>query len=320
MKNYRGVKAFASVSVAVAMLVSAFFVPDVAGSAATVALVGTPWLSAVLSVACLLVVAMMLGYVNSNRLQYTPSSVLLYGLFGVLAYSFPASVVLTQYHLAIPLLLAGLYFMLKYAGEEGTNVTNAFYSGLSVSLASVFVPQLVWVLACFFCSGLFRRGKDALRFTVSFLTAVSVPWIYILSLGFLFPSGRLAGFAERFFNVLSFGSLEFPEASPWVIGYTALCVFIALRSILFVFTGHMEKNREQKYAFSFSAALSVVMVVIYCIYSQSLSPMFGMVAALPSSFCVFAFVTKGNRIESAIYVSLLLACAIVLRLFQMNVI
>lgn len=320
MMNYSGVKAFASVSVAVAMLVSAFFIPEVFENAMKVSVIDKTWLSALLSVLCMSFTVTLLGYVNASRLQYTSSSVLLYGMFGVLAFSFPESVVLTRYHLAIPMLLTALYFMLKYAGDEGTNVSSAFYSGLSVSLASVFVPQLVWVVACFFSSGLFRRGKDTLRFIVSFLTAVLVPWIYILSFGYLFPSSCLSGFAGQFFGMLPFGRPEFPEASPWVIAYAVLCLSIALRSILFVSTGHIEKNREQKYAFSFSASLSILMVAIYCLYSQSLSPMFGIVAALPSSFCVFAFVTKGNRFESAVYVSLLLVCAIMLRLFQMDII
>lgn len=320
MAGYSGVKAIATFAGAVVLVVSAFFIPGVFDAQAQLSIVKTQWLSSALAITLMLLVAVFLAYVNSDRLQYSSDSMLLYGYFLLIVFSFPSSIILTEYHLAVLLLLFAIYSMMRYVNEEGSKVTCAFYSGLSVSAASVLVPPMIWVLVYFFLSGIFKRGKDSFRFCLAFLSAALLPWIYILSWKYIFAPETAMDYVKGFFGNLVPERLRFRDVSTVSVVYAGLCVFVALRSVIFVLARRVEKNREQKYAFGFSAALSLVLVIIYCLYSMSLSPLYGMVCALASSFCVYAFLTGGNRFESSLYVFLLVVCAMLSRLFQMNVI
>lgn len=309
--NNKGIMAFAT-----ALAFSSFFLPGTKEAAMTVSVVSPFWLSALSALLLLGIIAVFLTYVNSNCLQYSSKSMLLYGSYLLVVFSYHSAIVLTEYHIAVFLLLLSFYSMVRYVNEEQLRISYAFVAGLAISVASVLLPPLIWAVAYIFLNGIFKRNHNILRYILAFLSAVLLPWVYICAWGYIFSSEEAMAIAEGFFPSLAFSGIKIPEASAVVYGFAGLCVFIALRSVLMVLAQWRNKSMAQKNAFGLSAALSVLLLATYFLYGSALSPLFGIVAALPASFCVYALLAGGSRVETGLYVMLLSTYAVVLRVLQ----
>ena len=298
----------------VGMVISCFLMP-VEDSGVLVS--GLPWLSHVLALLCLVLVAFSLGYVNTNSYLFTSDSSMLYLPYLLSVLVLPGAVSLTVYHMSALLVLWGMFYAVRYLNAETLRFDLLFISVLTSGVAAMMVPQLLYVEIFLFLYCLVSRGQDLSRFLLSGLAAAALPWIYILSWMYFFPDSLGLDYLADFRRSLGF---SLPSLSSMALSDAVLSCFallLVIRALLFVSVKNRERNKAQKNAFGLSVALSVmsVLTVIFC--RTGASPLIVMVAGVPVSLSVFDFFTNGRGKEPAIWAALLLVLTVSLRVLDL---
>lgn len=297
---------------AAGLAVSGFFLPDWNGLSCSI--VKPMWLSHILAGLSLLAIAVSLGYINSDCFIFSSDSRLLYISYLIAVLALPCSMTLTLCHIAALLLLWSIFYSLKYINSENHRIYYSFVAGLLSSVASIMVPQLLYagIFLLLYC--IYRRAQDIARLVLSFVSAVLVPWIYVISWIYIFGDGDIAGFIGTYCSSLSLP--QFPETDIVEAVGMAFGIILGVRAVVFVVSMNRERNKAQKNSFGLSVALSVIVFVSGILYKSSVPPMFTAIAAVPLSFSVFDFLTNGRKSEVYIFIALFLLLSVSMRLSE----
>ena len=300
--------------VAVGMAVSGFFVPTEAGSGEILSEI--PWLSHLLAILCLALVAVSLQYVNSNSYLFSSDGQMLFLPYLLAVLSLPCSISLSVYHVSALLMVWSMLFAVRYVNAETLRFDLVFAAIFLSGCASLMVPPLLYMEAFIFLYCLFRRGQDLLRYMLSCVAAAAVPWIYLLSWMYVFPDSLSPDLLRDFRMSLAFHIPSVAEFTLPEIIVSCFALLLTLRALVFVSVKNRERNKAQKNAFGLSVALSVVSVLTVVFCSGSLSRLVVMVAAVPVSFAVFDLFTNGRRQEVCIWLVLLILLAASFRILE----
>lgn len=296
---------------AIGMAVTGFLVPGGAGTEGL--LPGIPWLSHVLALLSVALVAVSLDYVNSNCYLFSSDSKLLYLPYMLSVLSLPSSIVLTPYHVAALLMVWSMLFAVRYVNSERQRFDYAFVAILISGIATLLVPPLLFMQALIFLYCLFRRSQDPGRYVLTSLAAAVLPWIYVLSWMYVSPDTLSTGYLVDFRQSLRLQLPGFSETGLSGLIVSSFALLLIIRALVFVSLRKRERNKAQKNAFGLSVALSVVAVLTLVFCGGSLSPMVVMVAAVPVSFAVFDLFTNGRRQEVNVWIVLLLLATVLSR-------
>ncbi|HIZ86423.1 MAG TPA: hypothetical protein IAC04_08025 [Candidatus Coprenecus stercoravium] len=288
---------------AAGLAVSGFFL---SGDIPDSGIVSPVWLSNVLAAVTLLAIAVSLNYVNSNSFLFTSDSKLLYLPYLSAVLAFPGALTLTFFHISAFLIIWAVYYALMYVNGETRSMYSLFMAVLCSSAAAVMVPPLLYACAFIFLYVLYRRGQDIVRMLLVFLTAVLLPWLYILVWKYFFDAGGFGDFIAGYAEMLVPSLPSFSSVPVYRAVYAGLLALIGLRAVFYVLSTSWERNKAQKNAFGLSAALSVLALFLELFFTRTLTPLSVVAAAVPFSFAVFDYLSNCRREEAVAAISLLL--------------
>ena len=292
-----------------ALAVSCFFLPvpeeDLTGSIVSVA-----WLSDVLSLLSLTAVAISAGLLNYRSFLFTSDTQRLFLPYLIVVLSVPGVLSFGLYHIAALLEVWAMFFAIGYVNSELRRPDYAFLSLIAAGAASMMVPPLVYVELFVFLYCLYKRNQSPLKYLLAALAGAALPWLYLLAWSFIFPESLSI---KDFLAVFGQGAaLSLPDVKGLNgIGaaWCAVGVLLVLRTSAFVLARRRERNKAQKNAFGLSVALSIISLLAAVFCGMLSEPLFIMAAAVPVSFTAFDLFTNGTRVESGLWITLLLVLA-----------
>lgn len=159
----------------------------------TGALSGVPLLAVILSLALMLIVAIVMVRFNTT-IFFIPRRTYLPALIYILLYAlFPAEMILNPALPAALLILAGLWRMVSAYRVNGMTF-NFFDAALLISSAGMFYAGAVWFVIIVFIGALILRSPDARELTAAIIGAL-LPWIVLYAVWYV-TGGNISGLTE----------------------------------------------------------------------------------------------------------------------------
>lgn len=270
-------------------------------------------LSSVVSILAFAFISFLLSYVNLRCFSYSPRSILLYGTYLIMILVIPGSLIFSQYHIAAMLVIWAIMYMFKFVVYEKLKYSHLFQAILCVSTASVLVPELLLYLLLFVFFGFGRREYNGLRIFYTIAGALILPWVYLLSISFLFEGPSAGEIVEMYCASLSNVSPSISSLTISGVVYYSALLLIILRAMLYFRSLYAQRNRAQRVSINFSLALSVASLVLIGFYFNPNNFMLAIPLFVSFTFSIFDYFKNGRKGEARLAFTLLCVMAVMYR-------
>ncbi|MFA7115791.1 MAG: hypothetical protein WC140_00955 [Bacteroidales bacterium] len=157
-----------------------------------------------LAVCFLILISISLYYVNESYLQVARNSWTLSFIFIFLVSMAPSCIYFSKYHIAGLLIIWALYYNVRFIMEEKYKRSSIFMNILILSLISLILPKFIWLEMLVLIFNLMFGKVHFLKYFLISLSAILLPFLYVISINFLSTGGFeiqafITGFTSRIF-------------------------------------------------------------------------------------------------------------------------
>ncbi|MBQ0006941.1 MAG: hypothetical protein KBS57_06025 [Alistipes sp.] len=254
-------KRLLGLSIVLLVLLTLFAPPDIS----CVQWQMNPTVSCILSLSFLIGTALLISYINravfvvySDRFTL-PSIYLLISLSDFRIFFF------SKYHIVAVLSLIGVSFILRFLIREDVSKSDYFIWALMMSIAALFVPQMIWILI----PGLlvaFDKGSEQ-KSSLSLITfgSILIPLFYLSSFNFIFGGTSFAvTVSDRLSSAVDF---EFPKVSSMVrLSYAFIMGAVILCTVYIVwskFDAIRNSNMRKQSGFIFPYLIFMTVLLLF---------------------------------------------------------
>ena len=263
----------------------------------------TPRLSLLLSTFFLAVNALSLYIIGLKLLGTGKNKFLLPVIYLIFALVSPKVLIFSGSSAAALFVLWSLYFTIS--AKQGD--LQFFVSGFLISVATLFEPQLTFIVPLIIIYSMMTNGAGA-RSAVLMLFAVAIPWIFMLSLRYLFFQDATL-FAQLFADELTGISLfRFSLESVADFALMLFFVIISFSSVAFIMGQRNHYKILKSMAYTRFIILLLFLVLMLFIYPHTRGTLSSLIA-MPVAVVVNEYMlnyTKSNKHQIQFIILLIL--------------
>lgn len=263
----------------------------------------TPRLSFILSTFFLAVNAISLYIIGLKLLGTGKNKFLLPVIYLIFALVSPKVLIFSGSSAAALFVLWSLYFTISAKQSD----LHFFVSGFLISVATLFEPQLTFIVPLIISYSMMTKGAGA-RSAVLMLFAVAIPWLFMLSLRYIFFQDATL-FAQLFADELTGISLfRFSLESVADFALILFFVIISFSSVAFIMGQRNHYKILKAMAYTRFILLLLFLVLMLFIYPHTRGTLSSLIA-MPVSLVVNEYMlnyTKSNKHQIQFLILLIL--------------
>lgn len=263
----------------------------------------TPRFSLFLSTIFLFINALSLYAIGLKLLGTGKNKFLLPVIYLIFALVSPRVLIFSGSSAAALFVLWSLYFTISAKQSD----LHFFVSGFLISLATLFEPQLTFILPLIIVYSMMTKGAGA-RSAVLMLFAVAIPWIFMLSLRYIFFQDATL-FAQLFADELTGISLfRFSLESVADFALMLFFIIISISSVAFIMGQRTHYKILKSMAYTRFIILLLFLVLMLFIYPHTRGTLSSLIA-MPVAIVVNEYMlnyTKSNKHQIQFIILLIL--------------
>jgi len=269
----------------------------------------TPRISLLLSSFLLILNALSLYIIGLRLLGTAKSKFLLPVLYLIFALVSPKVLIFSGSSAAALFVLWSLFFSISARQSD----LNFFISGFLISVATLFEPQLTFIVPLLLAFSFNSRAPGA-RSAVLMLFAIAIPWIFLLSLRYIFFQDAIL-FAQLFAEELL--GVSFFRFSLESVADFALMIFftiITLSAVAFIMTQRSSYKILKSVACTRFIILLFFLVVMLFIYPHTRGTLSSLIA-VPVAVVINEYMlnySKSNKHQIQFLILLILIFVVVI--------
>lgn len=265
-----------------------------------------------LSIVLLVLLSISLSYFSSAYYKVSRSQVLLYTLYIVFVLLVPGIMKFDGAYISATALLWSAFFMIKFITQERYSPSDLFISVVGLSLTVVFAPEIVPVVPICLLFVFYNRNIFLLRSLVISIGALLIPWIWLVSILFIFDLADVSLLYRYYIDIISLPEIDTSGAGFFfAIG---LLLLMVRPSMLFV-RRFSESNRVQRVAGALTTLLTLFSILMIFLYSsESMAPLHVVLMVFPS-MSLYLYISSVSKKEKGTVLAILLLSMICFRIF-----
>lgn len=180
------------------------------------------------------------------------------------------------------------FFPLFFSYQKHDAPVQMFYSGLLFSLATMFVPKILWFMPLYFIF-IVSIGSGSLRNMIAYIWGISI--FYMIVAGLCYYFGAMPLFVTMVRDIFSVESISYESLGIDALINISVLSFLILTSVVhFAYTSFKDKIRTRIFLYIISWISLIVMFLILILPSEAnelLTLSFAFISILAShTFCL----------------------------------
>ena len=264
------------------------------------------------SILILVLLSISLSYFSSAYYKVSRSQVLLYTLYIIFVLLVPGILKFNGAYISAATLLWSAFYMIKFITQERYSPSDLFISVQGLSLTALFTPELLPVVPICILFVFYNRNILLLRSLVISIGALLVPWIWLVSVIFIFNLADVSLLYGYYIDRLTLPEIDTSGAGFFfAIGLLLLMV----RPLMVLVRRYSECNRAQRAAGALTTLLTFFSIVMMFLYSSRLMAPLHVVLMVFPSMSLYLYLSSVSKKEKGTVLAILLLSMICFRIF-----
>ncbi len=272
---------------------------------------GSRWVSVLLSSVILCVSAISLTYINRKFFSVTSSVEALPMLYFLTVSAEPSSLCLSGFHIAALLLPWSLYHIIRFISYERPKPSYYFYGILLVSIASVPVPSIAWLIPLIMLSVIFMCPEKSVKVFLMTSAGAVLPYVYLMSFMFFANRTDLSGYWTGWWESASSTGISFAGASLARMFFMISMVAAVTMASFAVFRVYDMSSGAEKRVLRFSLLFTVSLFALRLFFGSLWDGCSAPLVMMPVSFILMNYLEHHrNRVSFTLPAVLATAAAV----------